>query len=219
MKSYAIKHNDPKQLLNPHDAAWLPLTPTKINLEATPAAMQPTDYIRTKWKDKKFGQTGSVGVAVCHTDDTLFFRMEWEDKQKDDVISDNDSFPDGVAIMLPVVKGAPMLTMGMEGKPVEIWYWRADDEPGKARQMIAQGWGSTNNFKDSEVSAKGTWKDGRWTVVISRSLVSQHAGDNATIEIGKQTEFGVAVWAGSNSERAGLKAFSGNWKTLEINLR
>ena len=33
---------------------------------------------------------------------------------------------------------------------------------------------------------------------------------------GQETGFGVAIWEGSNSERAGIKSFSGNWMPLQL---
>jgi hypothetical protein len=33
---------------------------------------------------------------------------------------------------------------------------------------------------------------------------------------GEPSRFGVAIWEGSHGERAGIKAFSGNWKDLTI---
>jgi hypothetical protein len=38
----------------------------------------------------------------------------------------------------------------------------------------------------------------------------------AQLEPGQETGFGVAIWEGSNRERAGIKAFSGDWKPLII---
>jgi hypothetical protein len=38
----------------------------------------------------------------------------------------------------------------------------------------------------------------------------------AQVTPGSDTGFGVAVWEGSHKERAGIKAFSGDWKPLTI---
>ena len=33
---------------------------------------------------------------------------------------------------------------------------------------------------------------------------------------GRSTSFGVAVWEGGRGERAGIKAFSGDWRELAL---
>jgi hypothetical protein len=38
----------------------------------------------------------------------------------------------------------------------------------------------------------------------------------AALAPGDATGFAVAVWDGSNAERAGIKAFSGDWQELQI---
>jgi hypothetical protein len=38
----------------------------------------------------------------------------------------------------------------------------------------------------------------------------------AQLAPGERTGFALAVWEGSNGERAGIKAFSGDWRELRL---
>ena len=42
----------------------------------------------------------------------------------------------GVAVLLPSVPGAPLMTMGVPGSAVTAWYWRADDAGGRGRHVV-----------------------------------------------------------------------------------
>ena len=215
MKATYINQSDLEQLLNPYSPAWLPLPAMALAMHSSTAALQPTPYIQNKWAGKEVGKIKKVGITAVVTDENLLFRVEWESPHKSSVIADNDQFVDAVAVMLPVVDSAPMMSMGAEGMPVEIWQWRADDQDGTARQIMAQGWGTSTKSEDSEISAKGVWRSNHWAVVLTRPLVSKKEG-TAVLTRGVNSKFGVAVWEGSNSERAGLKSFSGNWQELGI---
>ena len=49
-----------------------------------------------------------------------------------------------------------------------------------------------------------------------RSLAVASEAGAAQLSPGTRTGFGVAIWEGSNGERAGIKAFSENWLPLEL---
>ena len=176
--------------------------------------MQPSEAIRVAWMGKPIGAVDSVRVGAIHNGDVLAFRLEWEDPDEDAQMRDNDSFPDAAAIALPVVEGAPLLLMGAAGKPVNAWYWRAD-EAERARHVTAEGLGTSRTLDLELVKARGVWKEGRWRVLIARAM-SVGVPGAAQIRPGSEIGFGVAIWEGSHGERAGIKAFSGNWKPLAI---
>jgi DMSO reductase family type II enzyme heme b subunit len=97
---------------------------------------------------------------------------------------------------------------------VNAWYWRADEKNG--RQVVAEGIGSSRTLDTSLVTAQGLWKGGRWHVVIARPLRVSSSEPLVQLEAGHATPFAVAVWEGSNGERAGIKAFSGEWRELTL---
>jgi DMSO reductase family type II enzyme heme b subunit len=201
-------------LLDPQSPPWRAQAGESVQLIGTPAGLQPTEALRVSYTGKVVGAVTSVRVSAIHNGGLLAFRLEWEDPHEDNELLDNDSFPDAAAIALPAAEGAPLVLMGAVGMPVNAWYWRAD-EPDSARHVTAEGLGTSRTLDVELVKARGTWKEGRWQVVITRAMNVGVAGA-AQVTPGSDTGFGVAIWEGSHKERAGVKAFSGDWKVLTI---
>jgi DMSO reductase family type II enzyme heme b subunit len=80
----------------------------------------------------------------------------------------------------------------------------------------ASGFGSIKSqpAASQNVSGKGIWRDGAWSVVFVRGLKSNDAGDVA-FAIGKPTPVALAVWDGQNRDRNGRKVVS-NWRKLSL---
>ncbi len=58
---------------------------------------------------------------------------------------------------------------------------------------------------------------GVWRLVIGRPFsVPESAEEAVPLEPGKKVKVGFAVWEGSIGERAGFKAYSQEWRELEI---
>lgn len=74
--------------------------------------------------------------------------------------------------------------------------------------LASQGAGGQN------VHGKGTWKDGKWTVVLTRTLATQESNDVA-LNSGGTTPVAFAVWDGSLEDRNGQKMVT-NWYKLTI---
>ena len=202
-------------LLDPEGEPWRATHPEKIALMGTPLALQPTAAIRVAWRDKHIGAVDRVAVAAVHNGQTLAFRLEWADPTENRELGDTTAFPDAAAVLLPSIAGAPLITMGGQGAPVNAWYWRADDDGG-GRQVLAEGIGTTRTVDTSLVRGHGQWKEGRWRVVIGRALRVNGPEHYAQLEPGQTTQFGVAIWEGSHGERGGIKSFSGNWRELRL---
>jgi DMSO reductase family type II enzyme heme b subunit len=203
------------KLLDPHASAWTEQRRERLALTGTPLGLQPTDAIRTGWSDKKIGAIAALEVAALHDGQHLALRLEWADATESRAIDDNDRFVDGAAVAFPVSAGAPLVTMGAPGQPVNAWYWRADSDAG--RHVIAEGLGTSRTLDQEQVKARGSWRSGRWHVVIARALQAKGASPVVQLEPGMSTGFGVAVWEGGAGERAGLKAVSGfEWHSLEL---
>jgi len=202
-------------LLDAESKPWQSQPPTVLPLMGTPVGLQPTDAIRNSWAGKKIGAVEKVAVSALHNGSVLAFRLEWENATENGALADNDDFPDAAAIALPTSEDSPLVVMGAPGAAVNAWYWRAD-EPEGARQISAEGLGTSRALGGERVQARGTWKEGRWRVVIARSLQTPGEPAAAQLSAGSETGFGVAVWDGSRQERAGIKAFSGDWLELDI---
>lgn len=202
-------------LLDPDGQPWAGAGGDSVALIGTPAGMQPTAAIRNSWTNKRIGAVERVRVAAVHNGEFLAFRLEWEDATQDDALGDTIAFPDAAAVAFPAVAGAPAVTMGAPGAAVNAWYWRAD-ENGRGREVVAEGLGTSRAVSAEGVRAQGVWKEGRWRVVIARALRVQTSEPVVQLEPGTATGYAVAVWEGSHRERAGIKAFSGDWRELRL---
>jgi DMSO reductase family type II enzyme heme b subunit len=202
-------------MLDPDSKVWRGRAGEKLALMGTPAGLQPTAAIQVAWTNKLIGAVSSVNVDAIHNGSMLAFRLEWDDSTENSELNDNDDFPDAAAIALPAAPGAPLVLMGAKGLPVNAWYWRADQN-NSGRHISAEGLGTSQTLDTTLVRARGEWRDGRWRVVIARSMQVPEDPGAAQLREGQETSFGVAIWEGSNKERAGIKAFSGDWKPLTL---
>jgi len=203
-------------VLDPDGPAWKGVRPENVALMGTPIGLQPTDAIRVTWATKKIGAVERVSVSAVNDGQMLAFRLEWGDASENRTIEDTTAFPDGAGILLPSAPGAPIVTMGAPELPVNAWYWRADAQGDGGRQVVAEGLGTTQTVEIEGVRARGIWKSGRWHVVIARPLKIATDARVAQLEPGAKSQFGVAVWEGSSGERAGIKAFSVDWRDLVL---
>jgi len=202
-------------LLDPDAEPWRKSGPERIALVGTPIGLQPTAVIRAAWANKHIGAVSEVQVSAVHNGEMIAFRFDWADGSENRELGDTTAFPDAAAVMLPVVAGAPLVTMGAPNQPVNVWYWRADNDT-QGRQLVAEGIGTSRTIDLSLVRGHGIWKDGRWKAVIARPLKVTSSEKVAQLTPGEKTQFAVAVWEGSNSERGGVKAFSGSWRDLVL---
>jgi DMSO reductase family type II enzyme heme b subunit len=78
----------------------------------------------------------------------------------------------------------------------------------------ARGFGTLKSQPASgqNVSGKGIWRDGSWSVIFLRNLKSKEA-DDVKLAVGKPVPIAFAVWDGQNRDRNGRKVVS-NWHKL-----
>jgi len=205
---------DRAKLSDPEATVWKSVPAATLKLTGTPLGTQPTQYMRASWKDRKIGAVAKVSVRLCHTADALFIRLEWDEPTENRVIEENTSFPDGAAVLFPLSGDAPINTMGNETQGVNAWHWRADSERG--RSVVAFGLGTTEPSND-DVKTTAVRTPTGWHVVISRDLAGTK-GDRTSVDLSSadKTRIGVAVWEGSNGERAGFKAYTEEWVPVEF---
>lgn len=207
-----------EELGDPAAAMWERFSARKVALVPTPVGMQPSKYIIAKWRDGEFGHTSAAGLQAAHNGQDLAFRLEWECEKPVAKIDDNDQFADAAALLFPLSDDAPLI-MGMEGAPVNIWYWRAD-QPKSGLNNVADGIGTSRLTSSPLITTRGAHADGRWTLVFRRVLSAPPGapavGGVAQFEPGRDYRLAVALWSGANSERAGLKAYSPVWVELSL---
>ncbi|MFT4922380.1 MAG: DMSO reductase family type II enzyme heme b subunit [Haloarculaceae archaeon] len=151
-------------------------------------------------------------LAAAQTDEQLYLRLSWGDKTRDRSTSSLRLFADAVAVQLPTNTSVrPPIAMGSPNNPVNVWYWSAANS---TEELIAGGPGSTTPFDQTQVATDATYSDGRWHVVVSRSLDAPGT-NRTTIPGDADMDLAVAVWNGSNMERSGQKSAS-DWHYLAL---
>lgn len=194
--------------LDPTNDAWKSVPTETVRLVPVPLEEQPNEYIRTAWRTRPYGRVAEVDVAAARRGERLFVRLEWNDSEEP-----NTEFLDGAGVFFPdSADGAPPLTIGSHGAPVQLWAWRdrlpVQEALPPARELVASGPGAfRTSDSDPSVSAASALSGGRWSVVI--------AGDLAPASMAQR--MGVVVWDGSNDERAGIGAVTPGWVPLAVN--
>jgi Ethylbenzene dehydrogenase len=80
--------------------------------------------------------------------------------------------------------------------------------------QMAEGWGSMTVKPDQHALGKGTWKNGQWSVVITRPMVSDDT-NAPRLTSGDRTVISFAAWEGSNREVGARKSWA-PWSPLVI---
>lgn len=205
---------DEMDFLDGRSAIWdsvpghiLALMPSPLPMAS---AVSPFMALRTD-----HGKIEKLDVKLAHNGQTLSVRLEWADVSRDDKIRDLDQFTDGAAIVFPLAVGASALTMGAPDGPVNAWLWKADRaEP---FDVFAQGYATSERRPASYSNLKvaGRHDNGSWVVVFQRPLIAAGRGQ-AVLRPGTQSGIAFAIWEGTNKERSGEKAISGDFQTIEI---
>src|SRR5690606_29033970 len=143
-------------------------------------------------------RVGEVAVAAAHDGQRVHVRLEWDDSDEP-----NTEFQDAAAVYFPESDGAPAATLGSPEAPVRLAYWQA--KLPAARALVGTGPGRFAPAGGDGVTATASLADGRWSVVLTCDLDAARAG-----------RLGVAVWDGSNDERAGIGAATPEWVPVDI---
>lgn len=210
-----------EQLLDPGAVEWGSIPAEPLTMTATPLANQPSEYIKASRDEKQIGKVRNLTVQAAHNGKDILIRLSWEDASENVMITDNNQFPDGCGILMPLAsdpqKGDPPIDeMGSKDAPVNAWFWRADlkDVP---HNTFARGLGSTQFSKTCPIQTKSAWGPGGWAIVFARALAVPEQKDEMTqLAAGSSVKIGFAVWEGSNGERAGVKSFSKEWRELQL---
>jgi len=192
---------DGEGALDPGDPAWGAVTATEVPLVPIPFDAQLNAYVRAAWTGREYGRSGPVELALAEQGDRLLARLSWEGSAEPP-----GEFSDAVALFFPPAAGtAAPVTIGTRVEPVSLWLWRdrlpVQQALPSATQLVAAGPGVFRpESADAGVSARSSRSGRKWTVVLAgprQALAAQRVG--------------VAVWDGSNDERAGIGAVSAAW--------
>ena len=175
----------------------------------------------------------ALTVRALYNREDILFLLEVDDRtysipgeplEKRYRIKDVEPKSDAFALQLPAqsLEGTekPLYRHGDKKHPVNIWYWQAGSkEPEIAPSvMVMDGTGPNvppEPRAQTNVTASGTWKDGRWQVLFRRPLTGSSEGD-IHFEPGHFTPISFANWDGTNGESGGRHTLtSWYWLLLE----
>jgi hypothetical protein len=80
--------------------------------------------------------------------------------------------------------------------------------------QMAEGWGSMTVKPDQHAQGKGVWKNGQWSVTITRPMVSDDI-NAPRLTAGDRTVISFAAWEGGNREVGARKSWA-PWMPLVI---
>lgn len=90
----------------------------------------------------------------------------------------------------------------------------AFDRKYPVEELVAEGYGTLTHQPESVTTARGVWRDGRWTVVFARPLATDDKLDYQ-ITPGKTHQIALAVWDGGTGNVGGRKHWSA-WVNFEV---
>lgn len=195
---------------DPAAASWAPVEVAEIELVPAPLGLQPTEHIQVMWENKPYGAVETATLRAVHDGTAIAFQLVWDDPQPSS--GAGEGFPDGAALALPVAGEPELMQMGSPEAPLQFIQWQASKK--EARSVFAKGIGSSVPGTPVDQTAKGTWSSGRWSVAFTRRLAGGES--SANLVPGGTSQIGIAVWNGSNEERAGIKAVSPDWTALTL---
>lgn len=175
----------------------------------------------------------TLEVRALAAEDGLAIRLAWHDESVDLAPAQTGqigSFPDSVAVQLPVVGESevlPALAMGSAERPVNIWRWSAGVE--EAEESVAEGFGKLRAVAEpTPVGASGQRDGAGWVVTLWRPYAAEpmrtfrgEAPESSApvprtpLLPGARVACSFAVWNGHFRDRDGLKAVS-IWYHLEL---
>ena len=190
---------------SPDDAAWDLAPPSTFFM--VPQIVGKERFFKTA--------NDTVSVRALYNDAKVALHLEWDDRTKsipgDDKaksIADEDLGEDAIAVQLPTTIPAgmekPYFLMGNSVKPVNLWRWSSGTTEAPESVAILDAMGiNEQEARDATaagLTAKGSYKDGTWRVVMTRPLTTEAVDKDLQFEEGRFVPIAFFAWDGSNSE-------------------
>jgi DMSO reductase family type II enzyme heme b subunit len=174
-----------------------------LDLMAAPVAMVPGAYVPAAYADQLAAVTPQVSVTAERARGWRF-ELTWRCPAAVAKASELGAFPDACAVLTAESPDAQWITMGAPGVPVVGAMWRSDRP--LPLHVKAEGLGTVVRGEPlADWRAEAAWKGGVWKVVLELG---------AWAPLDTSLRFAVAVWRGSERQRAGLKSVTQDWIVL-----
>ena len=160
----------------------------------------------------------AIMVQALYTDREIALRVQWDDRShskggnvakkypdRDGTIHGGTDHPDQMAVQLPAgpladPKVRPYILFGDSKAGVNLWWFRSDKD--KVSEMTGKGAGSLS-YQDpasQDVKATSSYAEGRYTVVVRRSLTTADDKIDAQFAPGAFVPIAFHVWDGDRGE-------------------
>lgn len=156
-------------------------------------------------------------LRAVYNDREIAFLIEYADDTED---RSGSLRPDACAVMLTPEPGPATAQMMGHGGTANIWHWVADTGVGDSasvasgtstgqivRDLLATGPGTQAELGLRTVEARGTYAQGRWSVVFKRLRASSQTDELEVTPTGPMS-VSFAVWDGSRGESLSAKSIS-----------
>ncbi|MBI5426931.1 MAG: hypothetical protein HZA02_01490 [Nitrospinae bacterium] len=178
-----------------------------------------------------------AALRAVRSESEIAIFAEWEDATENAESTPGGQYTDQIALLFPLGGGGelPPITMGAEGREVNVWQWKAmwqkalalnpagiEDAPGSlelpakrlspVEDLNAEGFSTLTRQERQDVFGNGVWSGGAWRVVFKRALSDSDPRD---VRFKGPIPMVVAVWDGGNRETNGQKGLS-NWILLNF---
>ena len=178
-----------------------------------------------------------IDVRALYNKNRIAFLLEWDDPVRDashdgsrevtnfkdryvmatgEIPREAGIFRDALAMQFPLAStldDSPPPIGGSTAMPVNVWHWKSDlGGKGAGGVEDSNSW-SFDKFMlpqqeaGQNVISRAEWKDGRWRVLLTRSLKSSEVHD-VKFEKGAIIPVSFYVWDGSNGEHGRIMGLS-----------
>lgn len=211
----------------PDDAAWEDVESSYIPLVGqiivSPRWFAPT--VNTLW------------VQALHNGNELALRLTWDDPSRSpdaawgawralitEAMEPKDeppaqgALPDVMTVQFAAQAGSgrdlPYFLHGDAKAPVYLWEWQSD---GDVREILARGITSTEPLSADgvPVAAQAAYANGRWQLVLRRSLAAQDTTRRTSFPTGEALPIAFFARDGSNGE-AGTRGSLSSWYFIHL---
>ncbi len=219
-----------------------PSTTTTANLSVQAVHDGKRIALRLRWKDKDKSEAGPLGTfsdaaAVQFPAGSPEFappvmmgakglpvhifhwRAQYQRDREKGKPTMKDLYPNGSVDIYPMEFPTEEANKGLTEKDQEKFSpARAEGNPqayskSGVDEIIAEGFSTSQVQEGHTSSGTGTWKDGTWTLVISRPLAIE---GGSQLKLGGKSYAAFAVWQGGDGEVGSRKCLTMAWSTLQL---